>query len=162
MEYPFKASVLCCREAPPSVSVALCQAAVSELMKSDLTPFQLPQETEQQQEEDQPPVICELFPLPLTVLTCLLNQKQNVLLRCALNCLQAMCDRVVVVLKGGVLVSGERLLIFELNSQSNYTPPLHAAEAMCRLAERVYDSVQATLFVSHLQSQDCTGTPECF
>ncbi|XP_012671465.2 protein phosphatase 1F [Clupea harengus] len=49
--------LLAAREAPPSVSVALCQAAVSELMKSDLTPFQLPQETEQQQEEDQPPVI---------------------------------------------------------------------------------------------------------
>lgn len=50
-----------------SLSVSLCQAAVSELMKGDLTPFKLPKETEQQQEEDEPPIACELFPLPFTL-----------------------------------------------------------------------------------------------
>ena len=47
------------------------------------------------------------------------------------------------------------LLIFELNSQWSYDPTLRAAEITCWLAGFVYGSVQATMFVSHLQSQDC-------
>lgn len=39
----------------------------------------------------------------------------------------------------------ERLLIFELNSQSTETPPLHPPEAW--LAGIVYGSVQKTQFV---------------
>ena len=49
--------------------------------------------------------------------------------------------------------SGERLLIFDLNSQSNYTPPFCAPERMCWLAEVVYDLSQATRLVYHLQRQ---------
>ena len=39
------------------------------------------------------------------------------------------------------------LLMFELNSQSNYTPPFCAPEAMCWLAGIVYGSVQANILV---------------
>ncbi|KAL2091885.1 hypothetical protein ACEWY4_011683 [Coilia grayii] len=46
--------LLAAREAPLSLSVALCQAAVSELMKSELTSFEVPQE---QQEEEEPPAV---------------------------------------------------------------------------------------------------------
>ena len=35
----------------------------------------------------------------------------------------------------------ERLLMFQLNSQSNYTPPFHAPEALCWSAGIVYGSV---------------------
>ena len=54
------------------------------------------------------------------------------------------------------------LLILELNSQSNYTPPLRAPEALCWLVGIVYGSVRATTLVSHLQSQDCVQTPEFY
>ncbi|XP_076126038.1 protein phosphatase 1F [Alosa pseudoharengus] len=47
--------LLAARDTPLSLSVALCEAAVCELMRSDLTPFQLPKDAEQQQEEDGPP-----------------------------------------------------------------------------------------------------------
>ena len=47
-----------------------------------------------------------------------------------------------------------RLFIFELNSQSNYTPLFRAPEAPCWLAGIVYGLGQATMFDSHLQSLD--------
>ena len=56
----------------------------------------------------------------------------------------------------------KRLLTFELHSRSNDTPPFRAPEAMCWLAAFVYRSVPVTLFVSHLQSQDCVRKPELF
>ncbi|XP_063051148.1 protein phosphatase 1F [Engraulis encrasicolus] len=43
--------LLAAREAPLALSVSLCQAAVAELMKSDLTSFELPQEPPQEEEE---------------------------------------------------------------------------------------------------------------
>ena len=53
---------------------------------------------------------------------------------------------------------GRRLLIFECNSQSNYTPPCRDPEPTCWLARIVSGTVWATLFVSHLQSQDSAQT----
>ena len=46
--------------------------------------------------------------------------------------------------------SGKGLLMFELNSQSYYTPPFYAPVAVCWLAGTV----------SHIQSQDCVQTLE--
>ena len=46
-------------------------------------------------------------------------------------------------------ILAEKLLIFKLN-----TPALCAPEATCWLAGIVYGSVQASMLVSHLQSQD--------
>ena len=51
-------------------------------------------------------------------------------------------------------------LIFVPNSQLNYTLTLRAPEAPYWLAGIVYASVWATMFASHLQSQDCAGTQE--
>ena len=52
----------------------------------------------------------------------------------------------------------ERLLTFKLNSQSNYIPPFYAPDAQCWLAGIVHGLVRATMFVSHLESQDCVWT----
>ena len=47
-----------------------------------------------------------------------------------------------------------------LNSQSNSTPPFCVPETQYWLAGIVNASVWATLFVFHLQSQDCVRTSE--
>ena len=79
----------------------------------------------------------------------------EVTLVCKTSKLTNPIDMLKDSLKDAVGDSGERLLVFELNSQRNDTPPFCAPEAMCILAGIVYISVQATMFVFHLQSQDC-------
>ena len=49
--------------------------------------------------------------------------------------------------------SGKKLLIFELNSQSNCTPPFCALEVTSWLALMVNGSVQASIFVSHYMAR---------
>ncbi|XP_010875239.1 protein phosphatase 1F [Esox lucius] len=45
--------VLKARDSPSPLSAAMCHAALTELLKSDLSPFQLPQQAEQQGEEQE-------------------------------------------------------------------------------------------------------------
>ena len=66
----------------------------------------------------------------------------------------------VKVLTGRVRDSGERLLTFELNSQSDCTPHFRAPKATCWLAGIVYGLFWATMFVIRLQHQACTK--HCF
>ena len=47
------------------------------------------------------------------------------------------------------------LLLFKLNSQSNYTLPLCAHEAKCWLAGIVYGSVRAILFPNYRARTGC-------
>ena len=67
-------------------------------------------------------------------------------------------DKRTARIKSTVHDSGVKLLIFELNRQSYYTPPFHAPEAAWCLSAvwvgLLYDLVQTTLPVSHLQSQN--------
>lgn len=48
--------------APPSLSASLCQAAVSELLKSDVSPFHCPKDSQQQQNEEQEAVLLQSEP----------------------------------------------------------------------------------------------------
>ena len=67
-----------------------------------------------------------------------------------------------VKIKGRDHNSGERLLIIELNIQSYYTTFLQAPEAMCWLGRIVPGFVWSTMFVSHLQNQDCVQKLDYF
>ncbi|KAM9360152.1 protein phosphatase 1F [Symphorus nematophorus] len=51
--------LLAARGAPAGLSALLCQAALSQLLQSDLSPFHCPQEAEANQEEEQPVVLLE-------------------------------------------------------------------------------------------------------
>ena len=68
------------------------------------------------------------------------------------------------LLKDTVHDSGERLLIFELNSSPNYIPQITfcAPETRSWSANFFLGSVWAIMFVSHLQSQDSVQTPVFF
>ncbi|XP_052316914.1 protein phosphatase 1F isoform X2 [Oncorhynchus keta] len=51
------------RDAPSTLNAAMCHAALAELLKADLSPFHLPQETEQQQGEEQEVVLLQSEPV---------------------------------------------------------------------------------------------------
>ncbi|KAJ8005597.1 hypothetical protein DPEC_G00119590 [Dallia pectoralis] len=55
--------VLTARDVPSPLSAAMCHAALTELLKTDLSPFQLPQEAEQQQREEQEVVLLQSEPV---------------------------------------------------------------------------------------------------
>ena len=62
----------------------------------------------------------------------------------------------IALLKGSVCDSAETLLTFQLNRQSNYTPPFRAPEATCCLERTVYGSVQARTKYEYRSLFQCT------